>query len=288
MHTSNWIMATSYGIGTIAFLGLLTFQIFNWGRQSLGIALIAACALNILWLATAALWSIYPTFLPWPAVIISEAIRDGGWLYLLSTLLQRTDDRHNWIAILPYIAALAPIAWISYVFVPSLSIPSGLSDITTTLPNNLISGGLVISIIELALLEQVCRNIAPERRWALKYLCIGIGIQVGYDIFLYSEALLYHRISAAFWDARGAVVAMAAPMLMIATTRNPQWTRNFLISRQAAFRTATLLSVGTYLITISAGGYYIRYWGAHGENFGLFFSFRRHLLHFLYCFRLEK
>ena len=56
----------------------------------------------------------------------------------------------------------------------------------------------------LVFVEQLYRNVPPEKRWALKFLCLGLGVIFAYDFFLYSHGLLFRHLDPDIWSARGA------------------------------------------------------------------------------------
>lgn len=259
MQQSAWIVTASYGAGAIAFAALSLLLLTNWRGRLLGATFAAATLINTAWLTLLAL-APFLHALPWQFIVSGEAVRDGAWLLFLSRLL-RSSQRGKW---LQFVAFLAPAIWIGWAFSPVV-IP--LAALHVNMQDSLTGGGLGLSIIGLVLLEQFCRNLAPERRWALKFLCIGIGVQLGYDLLLYSLGLLYHHIDPAFWSARGAVIAMTAPLMAVAAARNPTWSGSVFVSRRIVFHTAALLAAGAYLLVMSAGGYFIRYMGGNWGSF---------------------
>ena len=259
MQQSTLIITASYGSGAVAFATLTLLLLTNWRGRLLGATFAAATLINTAWMLLVASMPLLPA-LPWQVIVSGEAIRDGAWLFFLSRLL-RSSERGKWLQL---VAILAPIAWIGWTFTPAV-LPLSASHVN--MQDSLTTGGLGLSIIGLVLLEQFCRNLAPERRWALKFLCIGIGVQLGYDLLLYSLGLLYHQIDPAFWSARGAAIALTAPLMAVAAARNPTWSGSIFVSRRIVFHTAALLAAGAYLLTISAGGYYIRYMGGSWGSF---------------------
>ncbi|MGD8590465.1 MAG: PEP-CTERM system histidine kinase PrsK, partial [Chromatiales bacterium] len=122
--------------------------------------------------------------------------------------------------------------------------------------------------------EQLFRNTRAEKRWAVKYLYFGIGSMFIYDFFLYSDALLFRQVDGALWEARGFVSAVLVPMVAVAAARNPSWSVSIFVSRRVVFHTTTLLGAGTYLLVMSAVGYYIRlYGGTWGKAAQIIFLF---------------
>jgi len=96
----------------------------------------------------------------------------------------------------------------------------------------------------------------------------GIGGLFAYDLFLYSQAELVRGIMADAWNARGALIAFAAPLIAIAVRREPQWSLDVFVSRQAVFYTTTFMGVGAYLLLMAAGGYYVRQFGGSWGHLG--------------------
>ncbi|MEH6648979.1 MAG: XrtA/PEP-CTERM system histidine kinase PrsK [Motiliproteus sp.] len=123
-------------------------------------------------------------------------------------------------------------------------------------------GPLALVIAVLVVAEQWFRNIQPEQRWPVKFLLISICLMFGYDFLLYSEALLFNRIDPSFWQARGFINAMAAPLIAISASRARDWNRPLRISRHAVFFTTTILLSGLYLLVMSLVGYYLKWFGS--------------------------
>ncbi|MGB5337475.1 MAG: XrtA/PEP-CTERM system histidine kinase PrsK, partial [Gammaproteobacteria bacterium] len=130
----------------------------------------------------------------------------------------------------------------------------------------LFAGFLMMSIIGLVLVEQVMRNSHVESRRAVKYLCIGMGVILAYDFYLYSNALLFQGLNVALWEARGFVNAMAVPVLGVAIARDPRLSLDIFVSRRMIFHTTALLGAGLYLLLMGLGGYYIRTFGGEWKG----------------------
>ncbi len=124
-----------------------------------------------------------------------------------------------------------------------------------------IIGHVILAIMGMALVEQLYRNTHPDSRWGIKFVCLAIGAMFSYDFFLYSDAMLFHRIDPDIWMARGVVNAIVAPLIMVSAARNPQWSLRVHMSRHVVFHSAALLGAGVYLLLMAAAGYYIRIFG---------------------------
>jgi len=118
------------------------------------------------------------------------------------------------------------------------------------------------------------RNTAPEQRWGIKYLCFGLGSMFAFDFYLFSDALLFKRIDADLWYARGGVYAITVPLLAVSAARNPSWSLDLFVSRRVVFHTTTLLAAGLYMLLMAFAGYYIKlYGGAWGSVLQVVFFF---------------
>ena len=124
-----------------------------------------------------------------------------------------------------------------------------------------ISGNVVLSLVGLALLEQLFRNTSARHRWATKYLFLGAGGIFVFDFYLYADALLFRGIDQSLWSARGVVHMVAVPMLAITSARNKNWSLNIFVSRDIVLNTTALLAGGFYLMAMAGAGYYLRAFG---------------------------
>ncbi len=120
---------------------------------------------------------------------------------------------------------------------------------------------LALPVCGLLMVEQVFRNLGEDSRWNAKPVCLGLGGLFVFDVYLYSEALLFGRFDADAFSVRGAAHALAVPFLFVASRRGTQWFSRLQVSRTAAFYSATLILAGGYLLFMSAVGYYVRYFG---------------------------
>ena len=116
-----------------------------------------------------------------------------------------------------------------------------------------IVGHLTLAIAGLVLVEQLFRNARPQSRWAIKYLCLGVGGLFAYDFFMYSDGLLFKRLDVNLWQARGLVDTLVVPLIAVAAARNPEWSLDVFVSRRVVFHGAAVLGAGIYLLVMAAG-----------------------------------
>jgi putative PEP-CTERM system histidine kinase len=83
----------------------------------------------------------------------------------------------------------------------------------------------------------------------------------GFDLFYYSDAMLFDRQDLDIWVARGIAHALVLPFVGIAAARSPLWTIEMHLSRGAVLRSSALLVSGLFLLAVAAAGYFLRYVG---------------------------
>lgn len=143
----------------------------------------------------------------------------------------------------------------------------------------LIFQGLASAVIGLILVEQLFRTVAEDSIWNIKPLCLALLFQFGFDIYLFSDAMMFSRIDSDAMTVRGFVHATTIPLLMLSTERNKDWTVKIRLSQKAAFHSVTLLIAGVYLLFMAGVGYYVRYFGGEwGRAFQLALIFAGMLL----------
>jgi putative PEP-CTERM system histidine kinase len=120
---------------------------------------------------------------------------------------------------------------------------------------------MAMPVLALFLLEQVYRNMLEDARWGIKPLCLGLAGSFLFDLYLFSQAVLFNRLDLDAMSIRGLAHALIVPLLWWSVAGRREWITRVRISRTAAFHSATLLLAGVYLIFISAVGYYVRYFG---------------------------
>lgn len=120
---------------------------------------------------------------------------------------------------------------------------------------------LGLPVLGLVLVEQLFRNLPEDARWGAKPVCLGLGVIFVFDVYHYTEAVLFGRFDPDAGQVRGIVHALALPLIFVASRRGTNWIGRLQVSRKAAFYSAALLLVGGYLLFVSAMGYAVRAWG---------------------------
>ncbi len=120
---------------------------------------------------------------------------------------------------------------------------------------------MAMPVFTLMLVEQLFRNVVEDSVWNVKPLCLGLAGAALFDIYLFSQAVLFTRTDSDAFSVRGVVHTLMVPLLLLASTRRIDWIAKIQVSRKAAFHSATLLIAGIYLLFVSGVGYYVRYFG---------------------------
>ena len=123
-----------------------------------------------------------------------------------------------------------------------------------------------LAVFGLVLVERLLRSSAPHARWGIKPLCLGLTGMFGFDLLFYSDAMLFGRQDFDIWVARGIAHALVLPFIGIAAARNPAWTIEMHLSRDAVLRSSALLVSGVCLLAVAAAGYFLRYLGGDLGN----------------------
>ncbi len=257
----------SYALGALAFTLLLVLLLARWRQRLGGGGMVLACLATVVWCITAALHAADLGWRPsaeW--VFFSEALRAGLWLTLMLTVLNAGRDAADRTPKRAMVAVTA--VWLSAPVLVGLQALVG-----APLPDWVASvyhlSGLAIAATGALLVEQLYRNSDEDGRWAVKHLCLALGVAFAVDLYFYAEGLLLQRLSGELWSARGAVWAMTVPLLAITASRLPDGRSTLRISRRLAFYSTSMAAVGLYLLAMAAGGYYVRSiggsWGAMAQ-----------------------
>ncbi|MCA1979740.1 MAG: PEP-CTERM system histidine kinase PrsK [Thiobacillus sp.] len=249
------LAVVGYGLAAAAYLGLAGLIVASWRRRPQGRLLVLAAVLTAVWAGVSAFaaWGVLPAMLQLPA----EVARNAAWLALLFYILRLRLPKG---AVLP--VSLRFLGGFAMLLTGGLLL---LPFVTTGAPafSEWAAGiGLVLqTVICLVLIEQVYRSTRPQDRWAIKFLCLGLGALFVYDFYLYVNAALFLTMDARVWAARGYAAALVTPLIAVSAARNPEWAAPVGLSRSMAFHTASLLATGIYLLLMAGAGYYIRLFG---------------------------
>lgn len=196
--------------------------------------------------------------LTWHLTLLFDQARYIAWavfmLHLLQPAVSGLARRRRWLGyVLPTALALFGLGANLYLGLAPGADPES--------ERWLVASQMAWSVLGLLLIEQVFRNQVEQSRWGAKPLCLGLGGIFLFDVYLFSQAMMFGKFDGDVLAARALVHAVAVPLLLVAARRNDQWLARVRVSKTAAFYSASLLLIGLYLLFIAGVGYYVRFFG---------------------------
>jgi putative PEP-CTERM system histidine kinase len=257
------IATISYSTAALAFFFLFVLLITSWRGRLYGMILSVACLLSAAWAFTTAInisWNLSFTAI----ANLLEILRSAGWSAFLIALIGPFQQKRNFTLIPKIRISVIAIAVVYLVLICYTLFVYRSDSLFQDLPLTTLTGivgNVIIAIIGITLVEQFYRNSPVEKRWGIKFICLGIGAIFIYDFYLYSDALLFRTINIDLWNARGIINALVVPFIAISAARNPQWAVGISVSRQIIFYSAALFGTAAYLLIMAGVGYYLRFSG---------------------------
>ncbi len=248
----------SHSGGFIAYTLLAFFLLGRGARRDADRALITASILSIAWLGALVLQSL-SVDVPFDIRYTLEIVRTAAWFGVLYALLGIGFFPSPKLGFNKFFTTVLVLLLLAALLGATLI--KGITGVTIIPGGTLLVFQVTLSIVGLLLIEQVWRNTSVYSRSNIKFLVIGIGALFGYDFIMYSDALLFKELSSSFWDARGSINALVAPLIAYTLYISNTQPIAMQISRQMVFHTTTLVIAGVYLLFLSAGGYYINTFG---------------------------
>lgn len=269
--TNTSLITWGFSLAALGYLSLSLFLLSvnqEWRTSIRPRRMVAVAAFSSVWALAGLLHSLSNLSVLLVTSALADVIRYGAWYAFLVTLLSPTSKSNakfllpHWLTLACWLVvasgiALQLLAWFAWIS-PSEWLRA------------LIFQGLAQAVIGLVLIEQLFRTVSEDSRWNIKPLCLALLFQFVFDIYLFSDALMFNRIDGDALTVRGFVHAISIPLLMLTTERSRDWTSKIRLSQKAAFHSATLLFAGLYLLFMAAVGYYVRYFGGEwGRAFQL-------------------
>src|SRR5579883_3135758 len=238
-----------HGACAAVFLVLATLVLVRGKVSRTGLYLAAASLATAAWSGTISVGGGYDR-----TVAAIETIRVAAWAlftaHLLGGVLAERRRVPIWTLFGPIFAFTVACLAIELPIVPELSQAwLGMGDWVLK---------MLLGIWGFLLLENLYRNAIPESRWHINLLCIGIGALFVFDIALYADAALFHRLSPDLFVARAPVDAITAPLIALAAARNRRWLVDIHVSRSVVFYSSTLVISGLFLLSIGIAGEILR------------------------------
>lgn len=255
----------THSLAALFLLVLILAQLRVWNTGNSSLVLLGATIISLAWAVMLAFQNSIDLeyFFLVPVV---ETIKNVAWFALLLSILGfrrlifprlRGDESVRNLAVVSVISLGIPFCLLAYVFYYTYA-QNGILFYPSLGGRPVLIGLLLNAIIGLVLLEQVIRNTREYQLWHLKFLCLSLGILFCYDIYLFSNGLLFARLQDELWQARGAVVAIATPLIAISVLRTREKPMQMNISRRLVFHSGVLMAAGAYLLLMGLTGFYIR------------------------------
>jgi len=269
--SSTSLIAWGFGLATLGYLSL-SFYLFSFGSDWRGDTrprrMLVVATLSTVWALSGLLYALNSQPLLLVTSALADVIRYGAWYGFVIALLGPSGDSitkpvlPSWLPLTCWLLVASGIALQVSLALGWLSAQEWL--------RTLIFHGLAEAVIGLVLVEQLFRTVSEDSRWNVKPLCLALLFQFVFDVYLFSDAMMFNRIDGDGLTVRGFVHAISVPLLMLATERSRDWTTRIRLSQKAAFHSATLLLAGLYLLFMAGVGYYVRYFGGEwGRAFQL-------------------
>src|SRR5687767_1770126 len=167
----------SYAAAGAAFLFLSALLVTSWRGRIPGILLATGSLATVLWCGAAAWLLAQPGVVP-PVAQPLEIARGAIWLLFLLVLLGYS-RKHSGALRRTTVAVLVCCG----VFFCASLLAGGLG---SHQPGALaILAHLAMAVTGLVLVEQLYRNVHPQQRWGMKFLCLGLGAIFACDFYLY-------------------------------------------------------------------------------------------------------
>jgi putative PEP-CTERM system histidine kinase len=225
----------------------------GWRGRLQGGLLLAACAGTSIWALVLVLQPLYA--LPVVLVQLAESVKNILWFAFLLKLLRTVQGESRGLARIPLVLYSLAVTLLVAPYLMSHWLPAA------QFGKILLTGYLALAVGGLWLVEMLYRNTPPAQRWAIKFLCLGVGGMFAYDLFLYSHGLLFGQLSLSLWQARGGIHALVVPLIAVSVARNPEWSFEMFVSRKVVYHTASLVGTGIYLLLMAVVGYYLKVFG---------------------------
>ena len=262
---------TSHLIAAITYLLLALFIANRYLRRITDRSLLAASLATLVWLSVLTAQTLGYD-IPFYIRYTCELIRNAAWFDVLYALLGISFFPKHQIGTDRFYITFSVLILLALMLV--ITLMQGISGERYISGYTILILQVAVSLVGILLLEQVWRNASIYSRSGIKYLTIAIASFFTYDFFMYSDALLFQELSTPLWETRGIINAIAAPFIAFTLLNSQKQPVGVHISRQMIFHSTTLIIAGIYLLIISAGGYYISFFGGSwGEALRVLFIF---------------
>lgn len=253
----------SHLFGALFYLGTGLLLCFHKSTRQQIPLLILGAFLTSVWCVLATIYQlgIFPYY---SVVALSEILQDGVWCFCAIQLINLTQkfQSKRWYNQISFrsLFTFLLLALCANAFFMQTQWQSADKNLYAQFSY---IGNIATSVIALALIEQLYMGTAPERRWRIKFIAIGLGLIFCYDLYMFANALLLKHINPTLWEMRGGVCALVAPIIAWGVFRNRNWQSIFMPSRKLIFSSTAFISCGIYLLAMALVGYALRQFGGN-------------------------
>lgn len=242
--------AGSYGVASAAFLGLFALLCLGWiSRHWAILALIAA---TLCW-AVVGCWLSYHGDGHQPAYDLLDFARSIALLFLINDALYRLSGDADTAGKPHQIGTLVPLTALVALVLSVLR----LTEVENALLYSLV-GQVATAVIGLLLVENLFQMSRPNSLWTTKHLLIGAGTIFAFDLFFYTEALLFLRIDETIRSAQPIIAVLSIPLILVSARRLNDIVFKMPVSRELVISTTALLASGVYILAVAGIAYLIR------------------------------
>ena len=236
------ISTFGHGVAAILFGALAIWQFQRKvERSEQHIWLVIAIALTSFWALSIAVEG----FLS-PIARFAESLRNFGWLAFMFILLRSGEGRNEPKTVNGIYIALAFVLLgqiIVDALLPAFAGSPRLEGVT--LYTSLVMR-MIFAVGALVLVHNLYSISAPETRWGIRLPMASLAAIWTFDLNLFTITYLTQQLPLELHAMRGALMAIIAPILALASVRNTEW--NLTLSRSVAFRSLSLVVIGSYLL----------------------------------------
>ncbi|TVS08280.1 MAG: PEP-CTERM system histidine kinase PrsK [Gammaproteobacteria bacterium] len=240
------VFVLSFSFAAVAFSAFSALLAIHLRRNWAVGWLLSASLVTVIWAAAIIVLTVRQGDLArWAPVL--DVGRNGAWLLFLAALLPRGGT--NLLRLICLAIPPAGIATLGFQAIwPQSAGP--LKDAPVLVM-------LLTALLGLLAIEQLYRNAARGERRVIGLLSLGLGGVFVFDLFVFSHALLLLSLDADLWSARGFVIALLSPLLVIGARRHRDLGQELYVSREMVFYAATLVAAGLYFMAMALVGYTI-------------------------------
>jgi putative PEP-CTERM system histidine kinase len=176
--------------------------------------------------------------------MLTESMRNVGWLGFMFVLLQRGGGERVAVAALYGVLILVIVAAMAVDFMAIGLSDSGAFRDAIAFSSLVLRLSVVIG--SLVLVHNLYNAAAPDARWGIRLPMVALAVLWTYDLNLYTVAYLAEGWAMELYALRGIMLALLVPLFALGVRRNEKLKMR--LSRTVAFQSLSLVAIGLYLV----------------------------------------